>query len=316
MNMALGETTFGKDLDGVCTTLVRSWTGSFFPCLTGPTRSLETSTLVQPESFTAMLVGDLLLHVPGFRALTSEIVHMLENELGDDDVFFFFKDHARLPADADCTAVGLSLLLRAGADVREKADAALTRIRTNCDARGVVETYFDPTGERAGIIDPVVCANVLYLACQLGRERELEATLEFVFDTLATRAYLGGTRYYPSPDSFLYFTARLVGAFPRARASRRLRALLERALIERIGQGERVVDLAERVLACAWLGVVDRHEAAMLARTRNEWGWAAEGMFQYGRSKVHFGSVGLSTAFATSALHHAGMLGLERSLAG
>ncbi|MFV8749458.1 hypothetical protein ACNOYE_02775 [Nannocystaceae bacterium ST9] len=299
----------GVELEGARSFLVRSWTGTCFPCLTGPSKNLQVSTVVAPESFTAMLVADLLLGIPEFRELATGIVEMLERELGDEDVFYFFKEHTRLPADADCTAVGLSVLLRALPELVETAHTALDRIAANANARGVVETYFDPSGERSGLVDPVVCANVLFLAHQLGRQDELSATEDFLLETLIDGSYLTGTRYYPAPETFLYFVTRILRSFPHSRLAERVRPMLRQAIIARVGTSASPIDLAQRVLICSWLGLRNTGEATMLAKLQDQTGaWPADSLFQYGRSKVHFGSSGLSTSMALAALHSVGML--------
>lgn len=302
-------TVFQPEFEGARTFLIRSWTGSFFPCLTGPARNLQISAAVQPESFTAMIVADLLRGLPEFESLHSEILVMLEDELGDEDVFYFFKDHGRLPADADCTAVGLSVMLEGGGSFREVANAALDRIRANANAKGVVETYFDPTGERSGLVDPVVCANVLYLAHLLGREDEFLATEDHVVEVMLDGSYLQGTRYYPSPDTLLYFLGRVVGRFSGSRLAERVRKSLRQALAARIGTTQGPIDLAQRVLVCSWLGMRNTHEAMRLASMQGPGGaWPADSLFQYGRTKLHFGSSDLTTTFALAALHSVGML--------
>jgi hypothetical protein len=315
MNMVVPNSAAGRhprfqaEIDGARSFLVRSWTGSCFPCLTGPTKNLQVSTVVQPESFTAMIAADLLLGVPDFHLLAYDIAEMLENELGDEDVYYFFKDHGRLPADADCTAIGVSVLLRAGLPYEETANSALDRIRANCNSEGVIETYFDPTGERSGLVDPVVCANVLYLAHQMGREDEFQATEDYLVEVLLDGRYLAGTRYYPSPDTLLYFLSRVLGAFSNSRLAQRVRQPLQQAIVARIGSSVSPIDLAQRVLMCSWLGMRNNHEAMRLAALQERSGsWPADGLFQYGRTKVHFGSADLSTTYALAALHAVGML--------
>lgn len=255
-----------------------------------------------------MIVADLLLGMPEFRELATGIVEMLERELGDDELFYFFKDHSRLPADADCTAIGLSVMLRTEPLLAETAHVALDRILANSDSKGVVETYFDPTGERSGLVDPVVCANVLFLAHQLDRQDELLASEDYVVETLVDGSFLAGTRYYPSPETFLYFVTRVVRAFPNSRLSQRIRTSLRQAVIARVGTSTTPIDMAQRVLVCAWLGLSNKGEATMLAKLQDEFGaWPADSLFQYGRTKVHFGSSGLSTSMAIAALQAAGM---------
>lgn len=291
-------------------TLMRiAWRGAKdnFPCNTGRDRGLKGGAVVYAESFTAMIVADLLLDRPCSAegaSLVRDVLSMLERELGSEEVFYFFKDHDKLPADADCTAVGLSVLLRGGVSgerVRKTAHRSLQRILTNVNADGVVETYFDPTGERAGIIDAVVCCNVLFLAHQLGRGTEAKATLDYVHRVLVEESYLEGTRYYHSPDTFLYFLGRLVHHFPET--GDLLREPLEAAIRKRLGISNDTIDVAQRVLLCAWFGIDDEGESERLMDLRQGDGcWPVDALFRYGRKKVYFGSKIMATAFAMGGL--------------
>lgn len=257
--------------------------------------------MAQPESFSATVVADLLIDQREHGSLVSAILRMLREEMRPDGLFHFFKDHELLPADADCTALGLSVLLRGGCLVIEQANRALNHIIANSNAEGVVETYFDPTGERAGIVDPVVCANVLYLATMLGRGHQLRATREYLYRVLAAREFHQGTRYYHSPDTFLYFTARLVRQFPSFHAQ------LERPLVdavrERQGGSEYPLDLAQRVIISQWLRIDDGGESQKLIDLQQDDGsWPADSLFRYGRKRIFFGSRLFTTAFALRAL--------------
>lgn len=291
------------DLEATRALLTMTWRQgrNHFPCYTGVDRSVEGGQVVYAESFTAMVIADLLMGRVEDASLVRSIGSMLERELGDEDVFYFFKEHERLPADADCTALGLSVLLRNQARVQPQAHRALDRILANTDERGVVMTYFDPTADRDGIIDPVVCANVLFLAFQLGRADELQATLEFVREVLVTRGYLEGTRYYHSPDSFLYFLGRVVHHFPEARES--LLEPLREAVRERQGASSYVIDLAQRVLLSSWLGIDDGGDRERLLDAQQGTGtWAPDALFRYGRKAIFFGSRPLASAFAVGAI--------------
>jgi len=275
--------------------------GDHIPCAVGPDRDLRESKTIHAESFTAMLVADLLIGQPEHREVVRGILDTLRAELGDEDVFYFFKEHSLLPADADCTALGFSVLIRGGEMITPRANQALDRILANSNRSGVVETYFDPTGERAGILDSVVCANVLYLGYLLGREDELRPTLEYVERVLLTRAYIEGTRYYHSPDTFLYVLARLVRRFPALHGE--LLEPLREAVRERQGASSFSLDLAQRVIAARWLRIDDGNESAKLLELREaDGGWPADALFRYGRKRVYFGSRALTTAFALRAL--------------
>lgn len=276
----------------------------FFPCQTSAARSLRGGEAVYPESFTATLVADLLLARDDLRPVIEAILAMLSHELGEDGLLFFFKQHDRLPADADCTALALSVLLRAGVAVKKLAHRALDTIADNHNIDGIVETYFDPSGERSGLVDPVVCCNVLYLAEQLDRLHEFRPTYAFVSKVLRVRGYLSGTRYYHGPDTFLYFAARFVCR--QADQHRALRSELRQAVLERIGSTHHPLDLAQRVIVARWLGIdasVDRRR--LQALRQSDGGWPGDGLFRYGRREVYFGSRVLTTAFALRALEGA-----------
>ncbi len=278
-----------------------------FPCSTGPDRSLRGGRIEYSETFTAMVVADLLIGQREHSMLVRDVLSMLQRELANDEVFHFFKEHERLPPDADCTALGLSVMLRGGVRVREQANRALDRILDNVDADGVVETYFDPTGERDGIVDAVVCANVLFLAHQLDRGEELEATLAHVRRVLMDGSYAEGTRYYHSPDAFLYFVGRVVHHFPQTHEA--LREPLRQAVRARSGTSAFTIDVAQRVLLTTWLDLDDAGELARLVEMQEADGcWPTDSLFRYGRKKIFFGSRVVATAFAIAGVVH----GLER----
>lgn len=284
--------------------LAETWVASpgHFPLRTGTSPTLDEGDASPPESFTAAVIADLLLDHPAADTLTERVVAMLERELAaSDPVFHFFKDHGLLPADADCTSLAHSLLLRAGRPTRARAHAALDRIVAHVDERGVIATYFERTGARAGIVDPAVCANALYLAAQLGRADETRATARFVEAVLAGDTWLRGTRYYPSPETFLHFVGRLALAFPDVHGG--LCTALRRALARRMGATAAPIDLAQRVHLARRLGVAHGPDEALLrSLRRGDGAWPTDALFRYGRSGVLFGSSSLSTAFAASAL--------------
>lgn len=281
--------------------LTRAWRqgGDHLRCYTGTSRDVRGHP-IHAESFTAMVIADLLLDVAEYGPLCASIRSMVLRELRlGGGVLHFFKEHERIPADADCTALGLSVLLRGGR-VDHLAHAAFERLLANSDARGVVHTYLDPSEDRAGIVDAVVCANVACLGFQLGREGELRGTLDTVLATLHHDAFLQGTRYYPSPDAFLYFVGRIPRFAPRTASV--LRAPLRRAVRLRQGTTAYTIDLAQRVLLSAWLDTDDAGEGERLLALREAGGtWATDALFRYGRREIYFGSPALASAFAVAA---------------
>lgn len=277
--------------------IATSWSvdSDCIPCFTGSSRDLSDHHPVHPELFTSAIVADLLIGRSEYRDLTSKILNMLDREMRPDGLFHFFKEHERLPADADCTAIAHSVLLHSGRRP-DRAHHALDQIIANSNADGIVETYFDPTGERSGIVDPVVCCNVLNLAHLLGRTDELCPTLEYVYRIFINRDYLQGTRYYHSPDSLLYFASRSIPV------RKKLLKLLISAVHERQGATEFPIDIAQRIIASHWLQIDDHGESLKILRYANDI-WPADSLFQYGRRRIYFGSQVLTAAFTAAALN-------------
>lgn len=272
--------------------LFQQWRSDRFDCFVSPNRELDKSQASPPERFTALVVGQLLSELPEAQALTTQIAQTLALAVAGADRVHFFHEAARLPPDADCTAVAYLLLLRTGQVDEQQAHRAFDLIAQTTNSDGIVATYFDPTGERANIIDAVVCANVVRLALRLGRLGEVWRTALYLRRLVRATEYLDGSRYYPSPDCLLY--ALSLGE-PYAE--------LRTAVTNRIGATDHVIDLAQRVIAARRLGVVNEIDRArLISRRLPDGSWPAEGWFCYGRSKHWFGSAALSTAFALAAL--------------
>jgi len=274
------------------TYLSDQWRTDRFDCFVSARRELDDAHAAPPERFTALVVGQLLSELPEAHRLTSQIAHTLALAVAGADRVHFFHETSRLPPDADCTAVAYLLLLRTGRVAEQDAHRAFDLIAQTTNPDGIVATYFDPSGERANIVDAVVCANVVRLALRLGRLRDVRATARYLRQLVSAAEYLGGSRYYPSPDCLLYALS-LGEPF----------AELRTAVASRIGSTDHVLDLAQRVLAARRLGVsneLDRER--LVARRLPDGSWPAEGWFCYGRSRQWFGSSALSTAFAIAAL--------------
>lgn len=269
------------------------WAGDHVPCEVSEQRDFTAARPVDPERFTALVIAQLLAGVPEASALVDRIAQAQAAALRGATRVHFFLDAARLPADTDCTAVAHLLLLRTGHVRDHAAHRALDEIAATVTPDGVVATYFERTGERANIVDAVVCANVVRLAQRLGRGTEVARTALYLRELVRTGAFLEGTRYYPSPDCLLYALS-LGTPFDELRA----------ATVLRIGTTGHALDLAQRVLAADRLGLdagIDRER--LLDMRTADGTWAPEGWFCYGRSRAWFGSRALTTAFALAALH-------------
>jgi len=207
----------------------------------------------------------------------------------------------RLPADVDCTSVGLAVLAAAGAVTPAVLHRGLQRIAANTDRDGVIEVYLDPEPERAGIIDPVVCANALYLLAMYERDHEAEPTREFLHHALVSGACIRGTRYYPSEDTLLCRVARLVRAYPDR--YEQIRKPLVSRLRQRLGISSQPLEIAQRIIPGSQLGLpVVRDRQRLCHSQLPDGSWPIDAYFRYGRSRIYFGSEVLSTAFCVRAL--------------
>ncbi len=272
-----------------------------FHCLTSAAMTFENARQVEPEIFTAMLVSDLLRKLPLDTEIENRLLDQIRSKMTESGLFYFFEDHAILPADVDCASVGLAILARAGRISPAVLTTGLDRILANTNRDGIIEVYIDPSADRRGILDPVVCANALYLATMRDRDREAAKTNDYVYRMLEEQSCAQGTRYYPSEDTFLCRIARLVKDYPVRFA--RFREPLQRRLTRRMGTTSSPLEMAQRIIAASRLDLPVATEKQRLAMLQTADGsWPADGYFRYGRSRIFFGSKALTTAFALRAL--------------
>lgn len=286
-------------LDRLSGAVVAAWDPkrACLPCLVATDPDFAAAERSPPEVFTAMIAFELLgRRLGGGWDPFLEALAAARTEAG---LVHFFLDRDRLPADTDCTAIGNRILLEQGRVTVEEARQVADRVLANVDERGIVATYFDPSGERSGIVDHVVCVNALGLVGAVGRLDEAEPTLAFVHRMLQSGRWLTGSRYYASADTFLFFLARVAAVHRDAFAP--MIDLTRRALASRDGATDRPIERAQRVLAGRALGVpmpFDRatlQETATLAQPPNAF-------FRYGRSGRLFGSAALTSAFVSAVV--------------
>ena len=273
-----------------------------FFCVTSHSRRFDTANKAPSELFTTMMISELLRDFPGYERIAGEILHRLASTMTGRGTFHFFTDPNRLPADIDCTSVGLTLLSQTGMLSSQDLESGIRIILNNVNENGVIEVYINPGSDRRGIVDPVVCANAMYLLALYGVQEEAEATNHFLLQVLQDERYAKGTRYYPSRATILHRFARLVHRFPVRYGM--LYDPLCRELRKCMGTSYYPLDLAQRIITASLLGMASRAEQQQLARLQNADGsWPADGFFRYGRTKIYFGSRALTTAFALKALY-------------
>lgn len=273
------------------------------PDMSCPVSSPETLfpslTKFPTELFTSMVIADMLYK----DLIKSESVnHYIDglNKCHQDGLFHFFLETTLLPADVDCTAVGLSLLYETERVDRDLVNRSVDRMLENTDEAGVIKVYFPPCGDRQ-YVDPVVCVNALYLFALVGREDEARPTFDFIRHFASSGEYLEGTRYYPSPDVFLYFLSRFVERFPSADEA--LKNLLCRRICDRLETPQSPLDLAIRVMLAGKMGITnDGEREQLLAAQGSDGAWPAGSFFRFGKRRGFFGSRELTTAFAVKSL--------------
>jgi len=200
------------------------------------------------------------------------------------------------PYDLDTTSLGLMATKREQAVIQSVMDEMLEYV----NADGIIQTYFDHTRPR---FDPVVCTNVLSLFYSCGRGHQLNRTLQWVHEVLLHRAYLDGTRYYATPECFLYFLSRLLQRSDNPELHQLLKPLLKERVQERIGAEGDALALAMRILVCDCVGIRDDVDLrALLPLQSEDGGWENGWMYKYGASGIRICNRGLTTALAINAI--------------
>lgn len=149
----------------------------------------------------------------------------------------------------------------------------------------------------------MVCVNVLTLFYTNNRGHQLPKTFAWVKEVLATRAYIGGTRYYSSGECFLFFLTRLLNQIKDTSVHAELRSLLRDRIQERIGTAGDTLALAMRILTCAYVGIQDDVDLqTLLGKQCADGGWENGWVYKYGKSGVEIGNRGLVTALAVNAI--------------
>jgi len=164
----------------------------------------------------------------------------------------------------------------------------------------ISQVYFDHHRPR---FDPVACVNILNLFYTYGRESQLQQTLKWVHEVLLNRAYLEGTRYYETPECFLYFISRLLSGSSDPDLHALLKPLLKERTQERVGAEGDSLALSMRILTCDFVGIRNEVDLRRLLTLQCEdGGWEVGWIYKFGKSGIRIGNRGLSTALAIKAV--------------
>lgn len=271
------------------------------------------------DSLSAMLALTLLPAHSGNR----DLISLLYQQVKQSRRGYRFRVFPKAPACAagtDCTAIAVSGLYRHQLLVEQQADMfarELLLAATEWDAEdgprvGVIPVYWDDEAEPNSPIrerrhDAVVCAHTLYaIHLAKGHAGDIGPTLDYMAKHLSSRAYLSGTRYYPSPDAFLCAAAALCAACTLC--DEKLGGLVRRALLNRMadkGVCFAALDMALRIIAADHLGMragQRQRREALAALQDRDGSWRACPYYRMGQIPLYFGSRSLTTLFALRAL--------------
>lgn len=144
---------------------------------------------------------------------------------------------------------------------------------------------------------------MLTIFCIHSRGYQLPETTNWIQDILLHRAYLNGTRYYPTAEWFLYYLCRLLVRTNDQTLRDRFEAPLKQRIKERIGAGGDALCLAMRLLVCSALGIANSRDVETLrAAQLEDGGWEASFMYRFPGMGKELGNRGVTTAFAVRAL--------------
>lgn len=292
-------------LDKAYDFLDRNGTLYGYQSITSPGSGFEKSIYLPIEIFTTMFVLDLDLK--DLNVDMRQLLLSFIQKFRKGDRFNFFPKADLIPDDVDCTAIGFSTLKKYNLSRNGSLINVANRIIENTNEEGVIQTYFPPRNTRENRLDPVVCANVLYFlwGTEYNEEelyKKTEKTIDYIYTHLNTKAYLKGSRYYPSPDMFLFSVSRLI---PLSQKFRMIFYMpLKQALKDRLNSTYCPLDLSFRILTSKKLQLQpNQEEVERLQQLQNKNGsWPLASFFKCGKKDVIFGSQELTTAFAIKAL--------------
>lgn len=130
--------------------------------------------------------------------------------------------------------------------------------------------------------------------------------MDWIQNILLNRAYIHGTRYYQSPEWFLYYTTRLLAYCNDLSIKERFDAPLRTRLRERIGVTGDAFCLGMRLMSCNFLGIENiADKEQLMSIQQGDGGWEASAMYLFPTRKKVIGNRGTTTAYAVKALQNA-----------
>ena len=120
-------------------------------------------------------------------------------------------------------------------------------------------------------------------------------------NVLIHRAYIGGTLYYKTPETFLFFLARLMR--DAAEVRQRLGQIFSARISELFGTKSDALALAMRIIAAASMALTHKPDVHhLLSMQQLDGSWTEGWFYKYGSSGLLIGNDGVTTALALQAL--------------
>ncbi|KAI1879131.1 hypothetical protein JX265_003308 [Neoarthrinium moseri] len=212
----------------------------------------------------------------------------------------------QFPPDADTTSTAYLSLPKRYLSTVPPVELILDEMAANSDSDGIMQTYFDPKRPR---VTPEVCCNILRVFHSFGHgsDPRIKRTEDYVVECLNNNACLNGNRHYSTPESFLYFVARLYAETNSLSLRKRLKAIKPQ-LQKRLDMPANPLALALRLFACQSMRVdpllYQKDLERLLSLQEEDGGWPAGHFCCIGRTGARIGNRGLTTALVARILQH------------
>ncbi len=213
--------------------------------------------------------------------------------------FFTFFVEPIYPPDTDTNSLIFSLLINRKYPIQQQALKLLELIKA-FSINGVAGVWLSK--ERRQRFDPIVNINAQVLAVLLGAKKSFKTNQDYIIEHLRNGNYLQGTRYYHSPDTFLYFVARL------SDVDSDFKELIyndfKQAIQKRLRTTCQPLDMAQRmIIGNKWGLNIDWEIEKLLSLQRVDGSLPTDSLFHFGNGNGYFASPALSTAFFVQALN-------------
>ena len=271
-----------------------------------------------PESFSS-LIALRVLHDVEHKELNDKLIK-LGNTLATADSLelpnriHFFHNNTDFAADIDATSITAVALYKSGLisddELIQYAKEVLKSRPEDGDYKDLLQVYWEDGAEpNRGIkFDPVVTANALYLiktAQSLGLgvdDRVIEKNINFIVSHLQSGEYKNGTRYYPLPEIFLYFSSLLCDF---KEFSKVLKPMIFEAMSSYLTSEVSPLEASLRILVAKQVDLdVDLKPLSLSLRSSlTNQGWQAGPFFKLGKSSIFFGSNTITSIFGLKAIY-------------